>query len=218
MKKNFLPFLLSAILLFSITASANVRLPAIYGSHMVLQQNSTISFWGWSDPHEKVSIKTDWDTTNYSTFASGSAKWNLNITTPASGGRHTITISGKNTVVLEDVLFGEVWVCSGQSNMEMSINWGMNQYDADVEKAGNDSIRLFQVQKTTAAYPQDDLPGKWVVSTPDAMKNFSAAGYFFGQRLVNELKIPVGLINSSWGGTPAEVWAPANIVESDPVL
>lgn len=220
MKKTFLPvLLLLTLILFSLSAYANVQLPAIFGSHMVLQQNSTVKIWGWSEPGEKINIKVDWDTTTYTTSASGSARWKLTLKTPSAGGPHTITINGRNTIELQDVLIGEVWLCSGQSNMEMNINWGMKQYGADVTAAENNkSIRFFQVQKTTAEYPQDDLKGQWVVCDSNSMKGFSTAGYFFGSKLNEQLNIPVGLINSSWGGTSAEVWTPKELIENNPVL
>lgn len=218
MKKIALPVLSFFLLaLFAVPGTASVRLPAIIGSHMVLQQNSTVKFWGWSDPGEKIAIKTDWDTTTYRTTAAGNAKWTVSFKTPAAGGAHTITITGRNTIVLNDVLVGEVWVCSGQSNMEMSVNWGL-PYQEDVANAINKNIRFFHIPKTTAEYPQEDVKGEWVVCSPEAMKNFSAAGYFFGKRIQEETSFPVGLINSSWGGTPAETWTPKEVVENDPVL
>ena len=207
------------MLLFSVSfvVSAEVRLPSVIGSHMVLQQNSTVNFWGWSNPSEQIKIKADWDTTTYTTKAGGDAKWSLSLKTPQAGGPHTITVSGSNTIVLEDVLVGEVWICSGQSNMEMNVNWGL-PYENEVANATNKNIRFFQVPKITAEYPQEDVKGQWVVCTPETMKSFSAAGYFFGKKLQEDLNFPVGLINSSWGGTPAEVWTPKEAVESDAAL
>lgn len=198
--------------------AAEVRLPAIIASHMVLQQNTTVQLWGWSGPNEKITITTGWDTAAHTATGSSGAKWNVGLQTPAAGGPYTITIKAGNTIVLEDVMIGEVWVCSGQSNMEMNVNWGLPQYADDVTKATNTNIRFFQVPKITADYPQDDMKGTWVVCTPDEMKRFSAAGYFFGLKLQQELRRPVGLINTSWSGTPAEVWTPATLVENDTVL
>ena len=109
-------------------AFADVRLPAIIGSHMVLQQKSQVKIWGWCDPTEKIKISANWDTVTYNTTGSDHAKWSIEIKTPTSGGPFKITINGNNTIVLEDVMIGEVWVCSGQSNMEMHFNWGLKQY------------------------------------------------------------------------------------------
>lgn len=199
-------------------ALADVRLPAIIGDHMVLQQNSTVKLWGWSEIRESIKISTTWDTTTYTVLGNGSAKWVAQIKTPAGGGPYKITIAGRNTIVIDDVLIGEVWVCSGQSNMEMSATWGMKQYDADVAAATNTNIRFFHIPKTTAQYPQDDLKAKWVVCNPEDMKRFSIAGYFFGQKLNAELNVPVGLINSSWSGSAAEPWTPVDAIAENPVL
>ncbi|HEY2721877.1 MAG TPA: sialate O-acetylesterase, partial [Chitinophagaceae bacterium] len=118
---------------------------------------------------------------------------------------------------LEDVLIGEVWLCSGQSNMEMSVNWGL-PYKEEVENATDKNIRFFYIPRTASSYPQDDVKAGWKVCTPDEMKNFSAAGYFFGKTIHDNLNVPVGLINSSWGGTPAEVWTPADAINNNPIL
>lgn len=156
---------------------ANVRLPAIIGSHMVLQQKSKITIWGWCDPGEKIKLKAAWDTAIYSATGSWTAKWSIQLQTPVAGGPYTISINGNNSIVLDDVMIGEVWVCSGQSNMEMSVNWGL-PYQDEVAKATNTRIRFFHIPKTTSEYPQEDVKAKWVVCNPEDMKNFSAAGYF----------------------------------------
>ena len=219
MKKSVLAFF--AIIfsfIFFLHAKADVRLPAIIGSHMVLQQNTDVNIWGWSDPGEKITISPSWDTTTYTTSGSSGAKWSLKIKTPIAGGPYVLTIKGNNKIIIDDVLIGEVWTCSGQSNMEMSYSWGIKQYTNDIEKSGNQSIRLFHIPKLTATFPQDDLKGNWVVCNPEDLKTFSLAAYFFGQKLHEVLSVPVGLIESSWGGTPAEVWTPKDSVENNPVL
>lgn len=184
---------------------------------MVLQQKSNITIWGWSEPGEKITIRVGWDTAKYLATGSSGAKWKVEVATPAGGGPYTISIEGNNKLLLEDVLVGEVWVCSGQSNMEMSVNWGL-PYQDEVSRATNTKIRFFHIPRTTSQYPQEDVKAKWVVCTPDEMKNFSAAGYFFGKNLQENLQVPVGLINSSWGGTPAETWTPRQLVEGDSIL
>lgn len=197
---------------------AEVRLPAILTSHMVLQQNSNVTIWGWSEPSEKISIKTDWDTTAYFTKGGSDAKWKIQIKTPSAGGPYKIFIKGYNTIILDDILIGEVWDCSGQSNMEMSYNWGVKEYSADIKNAYNPNIRLFHIPKLTSDYPQDDTKGKWVICDSQTVKGFSLAGYFFGKKLQESLHVPIGLINASWGGTPAEAWTPKDSVESIPIL
>jgi sialate O-acetylesterase len=203
--------------LISTATLGNVRLPAVIGSHMVLQQKTDVTIWGWSDAGEKVKLRTTWDTTTYNTVGSSSAKWSLKIKTPVAGGPYQITITGNNSIVLEDVLVGEVWLCSGQSNMEMSVTWGL-PYESDVANATDQNIRFFYIPRTTAEYPQDDVKAEWVVCNPDDMKRFTAAGYFFGKTLRDNLNVPVGLINASWGGTPAEVWTPIEAINSNSIL
>ncbi|HEV7620492.1 MAG TPA: sialate O-acetylesterase, partial [Flavisolibacter sp.] len=195
-----------------------VRLPAIIGNHMVLLRNSTIKIWGWADPYERVTVKPDWDTSTYSAIGSSGATFEINIKTGADGNKHSIIIKGHNTILIEDVVFGEVWICSGQSNMEMNMNWGMPMYAADAEKATNDKMRFFYIPKKTSLFPQDDVTAQWVVCTPAEMKNFSVVGYFFGDRLQTNLHTAIGLINSNWGGTPAEVWTPSYLIEQDTAL
>ncbi|MGZ3852225.1 MAG: sialate O-acetylesterase [Flavisolibacter sp.] len=207
----------AGLVLISFAVFGNVRLPAIIGSHMVLQQKATITLWGWCDPQEKVKIKSSWDTTTYRATGSWTAKWSVQLPTPAAGGPYTISIEGNNSILLEDVMIGEVWVCSGQSNMEMNVNWGL-PYQDEVAKATNTKIRFFQVPRTTSEFPQEDVKAKWVVCNPEDMKNFSAAGYFFGKKLEESLDVPIGLISSNWGGTPAETWTPKELVENDTVL
>lgn len=219
MKKFTIAFFSIVIsFIFFLHAKADVRLPSIISSHMVLQQNTDVNIWGWSEPGEKIIISPSWDTTSYTTSGSPEAKWILKIKTPIAGGPYSLTIKGNNKIVIDDVLIGEVWTCSGQSNIEMSYSWGIKQYTNDIEKSANQSIRLFYIPKLTAAFPQDDLKGHWVVCNPEDLKTFSLAGYFFGQKLHQVLSVPVGLIEASWGGTPAEVWTPKDSVVNNPVL
>lgn len=219
MKKNIVTGLLIILCNCSFLLTfADVRLPAIIGSHMVMQQNTDVKIWGWADPGEKISVSTNWDTATITTTGANNAKWSLLLKTPAAGGPYTITIKANNTTVLEDVMIGEVWDCSGQSNMEMHFNWGVKEYTTDADNATNKQLRFFHIPKLTADQPQDDTKGNWVVCNPNDMKRFSLVGYFFGQQLQQVLNVPVGLINASWGGTPAEVWTPKDAIEKDLVL
>lgn len=200
------------------TVSAAVRLPAILGSHMVLQQKATVNLWGWSNASEKIRILTDWTNTLYEVVADSGGRWRAPIQTPAAGGPYKVIVTGSNAIVLEDVMVGEVWVCSGQSNMEWSGDQGLPQVLAEAPRATNTKIRFFYLPKTTADYPQERCEGSWKVCSPEEMLHFSAIGYFYGQELQDKLSVPVGLINSNWGGTPAEVWTPRDLVEKDPIL
>ena len=216
MKKDCLFFLFTCV--FAITAQAEVRLPAIIGNHMVLQQKSDVKLWGWCDPSEKIKVNLSSDTTNYNTIGTADGKWLLTIKTPSNGGPYTLTITGSNKIVLDDVLIGETWVCSGQSNMEMNYNWGIKEYTQDVENSENKRIRFFHIPRLTAMFPQDDTKGSWVVCTPEELKHFSLVGYFFGKKLQENLNVPVGLIESDWGGTPAEVWTSKEAIDANTVL
>jgi sialate O-acetylesterase len=215
MRKSSIVSLFLLFWLGVLSASANVRLPSVLGNHMVLQQKSEVTLWGWCDATEKIKITVEWDTTVYQVVGSRNATWSVKVKTPAAGGPYKITFTGRNVIVLEDVLIGEVWLGSGQSNMEWNVNANLKQAEGD---PANPSIRFFHVLRTTADYPQDDVPGQWVVCAPENLKYFSAVCYFFGKKLQHELNVPVGLISSSWGGSPAEVWTPKEIFENDAVL
>lgn len=199
--------------------TANVTLPNIFGDNMVLQRNSEVKIWGWANPKEEIKLISSWNNQEYKVLTSNQAKWELVIKTPEAGGPYTISIKGYNEVVLKNILIGEVWICSGQSNMEMSASWGIDNGDEEVKNAANPNIRFFTVSKSTAASLQNNVLGNWVESTPETMKYFSAVGYFFAKRLREDLKnVPIGLISSNWGGTPAEIWMPEEAVQNDPVL
>ena len=216
MKKLLLfPFFLFLVLF---SAYANVRLPSIIGSHMVLQQKSSVKLWGWCSASEKIVITTSWDTTKYETYGNNGARWMTEIKTPSAGGPYTIWIKGNNEIMLEDVMIGEVWVCSGQSNMEWSGTQKLPQSIDEAPNARNNKIRLFYVSKSTSKFPQENLDGKWVVCSPEEMYKFSAIGYFFGKNLNQKMNVPIGLINSNWGGTPAETWAPEYVIDNDKII
>jgi sialate O-acetylesterase len=216
MKKQLL--IISLFCFATIASKANVRLPNIIGSHMVLQQKSTVKLWGWSAPGESITIKVSWDTTTYKVVAGRDAKWITSIKTPEAGGSYSITIKGNNTIKLEDVLIGEVWLCGGQSNMEWSGDQNLPQSKVEAPNATNNKIRFFYVAKSTSAFPQDNVDGKWMVCTPEEMIHFSAIGYFYGKNLFEKLNCPIGLINSNWGGTPAETWTPDYVINSDEII
>ncbi|MDH5399838.1 MAG: sialate O-acetylesterase [Cyclobacteriaceae bacterium] len=214
----FLTFVLG-ICFFLQASLADVRLPSIFSSHMVLQQKSEVKIWGWANPRENVKVVASWaekDTVSVET--SGYAKWTLNIHTPQAGGPYILYIMGQNTITLEDVMVGEVWVASGQSNMQWSVNNKIDQGEEEVANANWPDIRFFHVPKSTAETPQENIEGTWVRCTPESMRSFSAVAYFYGRKLHQELKVPVGLVHASWGGTPAEVWMEAEEVNEDPDL
>ncbi|MGE5295300.1 MAG: sialate O-acetylesterase [Solirubrobacterales bacterium] len=195
----------ASLLLLASVGTADIRLPAIVGDNMVLQQGRKVPLWGWADPGETVSIKVSWKADEQRVTAGKDGKWKLAVQAPAVGGPYEITLTGKNTIALKDILCGEVWVCSGQSNMEWPVASAASG-DQEVASAECPKIRLFTVQKKIAATPEADCVGQWVVCSPQTVGGFSAVGYFFGRHLLRELNVPIGLINTSWGGTVAEAW------------
>ena len=218
MLKIFKSFLLICIYSFFNMTLAKVSLPAIFGDHMVLQQTAEVKLWGWANPNEEITIIPSWDNKPVKVKADNEAKWLVNLITPKSGGPYQIKIQGYNAIIIDDVLIGEVWLCSGQSNMEWTPSAGIDDAKEEIKKADYPSIRFFTVTKKSSEDPQLDLEGEWVVCTPKTMEHFSAAGYFFGQKIHTELNVPVGLINSSWGGTPAEIWTPEEAINENEVL
>ena len=210
--------LLALLASTTLCSLANVRLPNVLSSNMVLQQRSQVNLWGWCEPGEKIAITASWDRQTDSVKGTRDGNWRLTLPTPAAGGPYTISIKGQNTIVLDNILIGEVWVCSGQSNMEMCETWGLPDVRAELPTCYTDKIRFFHIAKTTSQSPQDDCPGQWTVCDSNTLKQFSAVAYFFGKKLNQELDVPVGLIEAAWGGTPAEVWTPAKLVEGDNTL
>lgn len=184
---------------------AQVKLPAIFGDNMVLQQKNRAAVWGWADADEQIEVQGSWMEIATVAKADKDGKWQVKIETPAAGGPFTLTVKGKNTLTLQNVLIGEVWVCSGQSNMEWTVQ-NTNNAEAEIKAANYDKIRLFTVHREKSTTPKDDCSGKWQACSPQTISQFSAVGYFFGRDLYQKLDIPIGLINSSWGGTPAEAW------------
>lgn len=215
MKKLCITSLLIVNLLFTFHAVAIIRLPPIMSSNMVLQQNSEATLWGWADPSESFVIIASWGK-EVNVVAENTGKWKVKIDTPKAGGPYTITLKGRrNTIVLENILIGEVWICSGQSNMEMSNN---HQIRDILPTSANTNIRFFTVDKKASEYPQDTADGEWVTCDEETLKRFSAAGYFFGKKLHDELNVPIGLIQSAWSGTPIELWEPESVIDSDPIM
>jgi sialate O-acetylesterase len=211
-------FLLS-IFSFIQFSYADISLPQIFGSDMVLQRESEVYLYGWAAPGETFTIGTSWDGKTVEVKTGINAKWRVNVTTPQAGGPYEIAFTGKdNSIVLKNVLIGEVWLCSGQSNMEWSANSGIDNKEEEIKNADHPNIRFFTVDKRTSATPQEDVSGSWEVSTPNTMANFSAVAYFFARRVQQEVNIPIGLIDSSWGASCAEVWTPEYVFDENQEL
>ena len=197
------------------SAPADVRLPHVLGSHMVLQRAVPVPVWGWADPGEAVTVKLGEHEATAKAGANG--EWLVKLPAMEAGGPHEMTVSGTNTIRLADILVGEVWFCSGQSNMEWAVGGVVNAQE-EIAAAAYPGIRLFKVPRQTGGVPADDVNAAWRVCNPNTIGGFSAVGYFFGRELHRELDVPVGLINASWGGTRIEPWTPPAGFASAPKL
>jgi len=195
-------------LLLSVSLFAEVRLPRLFGDNMVLQRDKPIAVWGWASPGEKVTVHFNGQTKTVRTDKQG--QWSLRLDPMSAGGPYQMTVNGgKSDKTFTNVMIGEVWICSGQSNMEMPIaGWGkINNYRQEIADANFDAIRQIKVPNTVALIPQTDIPnGEWKVCSPQTAGDFSATAYFFARELYQKLHIPIGLINTSWGGTMVETW------------
>jgi sialate O-acetylesterase len=204
---------------YSNFASAKIVLPSVFSDNMVLQQNSEVAIWGWGDAGENLKIVATWNTADTVKVKAGNdAKWTTNLKTIAAGGPYSIQIFGSSNIELKNVMLGEVWICSGQSNMEWSVNMGIQNGEEEAAKANHPNIRIFHVQKIGADYPQQTCNATWTVCSPETMRSTSAVGYFFARELQQKLNVPVGIIVSAWGGTPAEVWIEKSRIENNEEL
>lgn len=191
-------------------AEAKITLPSFFTDNMVLQQQTKLKLHGKATPNKKVTVRTGWDGQTVQTQADERGDWSVEVSTPKAGGPYEITFSDGKKLTLKNILIGEVWFCSGQSNMEMPVEgWGkVNNYEQEIANANYPSIRLLQVKHTTAFAPKDEaeLDFGWSECSPQSIPGFSSTAYFFARKLWEELKVPIGLVHSSWGGTPAEAW------------
>jgi len=209
MKKYFVALFFA----FNLFANANVQLPLLFSDGMVLQRDKPIPVWGWADPEEKIEVH--FNNQIVKTKADKSGKWMVRLKAEMAGGPYKMAIKGENNIVINNVLVGEVWICSGQSNMEFTVDRAMN-----AKKEINDSdfpmIRQFLVEKDLSSTPKSQIKaGKWDVCNSTTVGNFTAVGYFFAKQLYAELKIPIGIINTSWGGTCVETWTSREAFENN---
>lgn len=210
----------SLLLLFLIAHMGYAKLwtPSIISDHMVLQQQSTITIWGWSTvTNETLTIVGSWDNQELKTKVHQGV-WQIQMPTPVAGGPYTLSIKGHEELVFSNVMLGEVWIASGQSNMQWTPNMGLDNVEEEIKNANYPEIRFFNVPQRKSASLQDDTPGQWEVCSPETMQNFSSVGYFFGRKLHKDLNVPVGIISSNWGGTPVEVWIPGPLIQNDQEL
>lgn len=203
-------FLLTALFAAATTISAKVVLPKIFASGMVMQQQTDANLWGEAKADATVKITTSWNKKTVSVKAGNDGKWTAKIQTPAAGGPYSITFNDGEKTVIDNILVGELWICSGQSNMEMPMKGFKNQpvenAVEDILHSGDSKMRLFTVKRTSLFQPATDVVGEWKEASPEAVRNFSATAYYFGKELRRMLNVPVGLIVTSWGGSSCEAW------------
>ncbi|MBM82655.1 MAG: sialate O-acetylesterase [Planctomycetaceae bacterium] len=214
------------VLIGNSICTADVKLPKVVSSNMVLQQKSEVKVWGWADAGEPIRVACSWLDKITKTQADDKGHWSVMLKTRAAGGPHKIIIAGKNTVTLNDILFGEVWLASGQSNMEMPLikvsgaYTGIKDFENEVSQANFPEIRLFQAGNFSSKEPLDDVESgikmygvppaacQWQKCSPETVPTFASTAYFFAREIHRRLNVPVGIIDASWGGTPAEAWTP----------
>lgn len=209
-----------SIVLFSAEARAEVRLPVVLSDGVVLQRELPIHVWGWAAPGETVAVALTGQ--NKTTVADFTGRWHIYLAPEPAGGPFELAVKGTNTIVLHDVLIGDVWVASGQSNMEYPMEgWGgtAKEQAEEIPKATLPLVHLLDIPHATSDHPLDDLPAtKWTACTPESVHKFSAVAYYFAKEIAAHEKIPIGMIESSWGGTVAEAWTSMDGLSSNPGL
>jgi len=202
-------------LLNASTLTADVRMPHVFGTHMVLQRDKPLPVWGWADPGEKVTVRLGSHVAKAQAGQDG--RWRVDLPLIHAGEGLTMTVDGRNRLTFEDIAIGEVWICSGQSNMAWPVGACINA-QAEIAAAKLPGIRLLQVPRVLAGFPNADVDVTWAQCSPETVKGFSAVGYFFGRKLHKDLDVPVGLIDSSWGGSLIEPWTPPVGFQAVPAL
>lgn len=207
-----LALLATSFTLQTASTAADVQLPQVFSDHMVLQQQHANPMWGKAAPGEAIEVI--FAGKNYRTQADSSGQWRIELDPLAAGGPYQIKVRGKNSLELNNVMVGEVWLCSGQSNMEWRVK-DTNHSEVELASANYPDIRLFAVPRVGASKPQFDIDANWQATTPESVGGFSAVCYFYGRRLHQTLGVPVGLIKNSWGGTPIEAWIPRESLDKE---
>lgn len=224
MKVKHLIILLTATLCLSVNSFAKITLPSTISGNMVIQRESTFTLWGWVNPNQEVLFKVTWDEKGiFRTVADKNGRFEIDIPTGMAGGPYGIQINaGKDELTLNNILLGDVWICSGQSNMEFTINM-LGGWKGTFEKDKKNlidykyqNIRIFTVQKDSSSKPAESCNGRWLLPDTLTVADFSATAWFFGVELTKNAGVPVGLIVTAWGGTAAEAWTPKNIIDTDP--
>jgi len=212
MKSRIFFMVVIALVFFQTSAiKAQVSFPSFISDNMVLQRETEVPIWGKAKSNSKINITCSWDNKKYATTAKEDGKWMLKIKTPIAGGPFTIQV---NDLLLKNILIGEVWICSGQSNMQASLGQ-FKQDTSDIINANIPDIRLFYVARELADAPKENCYGVWEKCTSRTAKSFSAVAYYFGKKLYEELHVPIGLIHTSWGGSTAQAWVNEDLIKND---
>ena len=190
---------------------AEVRLPAVLSDNMMVQRDVPMVIWGWTEPNEKVTVQCGEASV---TIDGHDGKWQVKLPAQAAGPVPNVTVTGSNTITISNILAGDLWFCSGQSNMQWLVK-NSNHAEEEIAAADYPMMRSFTSASVTADQPQEDVKGSWVIVSPQTAGNLTAVGYFFGRELHQRLNVPIGLVNSSWGGTPAEAWTPIATLQAD---
>ncbi len=220
MRRSLTLYLIWLLLIIPATTKAEVKLSHLFGDHMVLQQNSSCPIWGWADNGEQITITCSWGATA-SAIPDINGKWQANLQTPKYGGPYTIEVKGKNTIQIQDVMIGEVWLASGQSNMELPMSgWGAQDtvkgaYN-DIQNSTNNNIRFISVKQIPSLTKLEDFEGWWATARPETVREFSAFAYYYAKKLYEETGIPIGIIHSSWGGCLGESWVAEEYLKKIP--
>lgn len=211
---------LAIALTLGLISQAEVKMPAFFADNMVIQQNADARMWGTAKASSTVTVTPGWTNEVYNTQAGKDGKWNISFPTPAAGGPYTVTVSDGTPLTLNNVMLGEVWICSGQSNMEMPMKGFKNQpvegANMATLKSRNPNLRLFTVKRNSSTVPVDDVTGSWAEASPETVREFSATAYFFGREVEEMLKVPVGLIVVAWGGSACEAWMNDEMLQAFP--
>lgn len=221
-KYLLLPLLLAGTCLGTgFQAIAAIKLPSLISDHMVLQQQSAVVLWGWASKGEWITVKASWLQKDIRTQANAEGSWQVTVKTIQAGGPYTISFRGSTAITVNNVLLGEVWLASGQSNMEFYMDkgegWrtGVINYPEEIAQANYPGIRMIEVPNTVADTPRHDFEGSWKICTPADAGSFSAVAYYFARKVHQETGFPVGIINATWGGTPAESWTRKEVLQHD---
>ncbi len=202
-------------LLGAAIANADVRLPALISDHMMIQRRAPVRIWGWADPGESVTVSFEGQ--KIPSTAGSDGKWETFLKPTAEGVPSDLTVTGRNSITVHDVVAGEVWVASGQSNMEFPMA-RVKGSEQEISSANFPDLRFFLVKKAVADHPLDDVQGTWTICSPETIKPYSAVAYFFARELSQTQHVPVAVIDSYWGGTPAQSWTSMPTLQADPAL